>query len=202
MKILGLILAAGFSSRMGDFKPLLLFENKTFIINIIEKLNSCCDRIFIVVGFNKDSLIQNVNGELEPQLRNKIILIENTHYSEGMFSSIQAGLHEMDTYLADDDYVILHLIDQPHIPLYVYEKLVEVANRERSEIIIPSYNMKAGHPIVFSKKIVEQVLASSVTSNLKKIIQQNKDSIHYLNVDNEQIIQDVDTQKDKEEFLS
>ncbi|MFH1528500.1 MAG: NTP transferase domain-containing protein [Bacteroidota bacterium] len=39
-KIHGLILSAGLSGRMGKFKPLLHYKGKSFIQNIVFKLNS------------------------------------------------------------------------------------------------------------------------------------------------------------------
>jgi len=202
MKIFGLILAAGYSSRMGDFKPLLLFEEKSFIINIIEKLDSCCERIFIVVGHSKNTLITHVKKSIKTSIKSRIMYIENKNFSDGMLSSIQAGLKAIKKNISQDDYVMLHLVDQPHIPVNVYAHLADEAKNRKHDIIIPSYNMNAGHPIVFNRKILEQVLLAAATSNLKEIIQKNKDRIQYLEVDDEQVLQDINTQEDKEEFLS
>lgn len=201
MKILGLILAAGYSSRIGSFKPLLQYEDKAFIIHIIEKLLSCCERVFIVVGFQKEQLIAHIEKFLEPHLNDRIVFIENKHFHDGMFSSIQAGLRAIEPELNDEDRVMLHLVDQPHIPEYVYKKLAECAESEDYEIVIPSYKKSAGHPIIFGKRIVEQILAAPPTHTLKDIIHKNKDRIHYLDVEAEQIIQNINTPKDRKEFL-
>lgn len=50
MIINGIILSAGFSKRMDNFKPLAIFNDNTFIQNIILKLNSICDQIIIVTN--------------------------------------------------------------------------------------------------------------------------------------------------------
>ena len=52
MKISGLIVAAGLSSRMKDFKPLMKIENKPLILNTINSLRqSQIEDINIVVGY-------------------------------------------------------------------------------------------------------------------------------------------------------
>ncbi len=164
-------------------------------------MNECCDKIFIIVGFNKEQLIEHVKTYLIPAIFNNIIFVENANFSQGMFSSIQAGLHVIDQHMHDEDCVMLHLVDQPHIPIRIYKKLANFALVNNYEILIPSYNMKAGHPILLKKDIIQQVLSVSVTSNLKDIIQQNKAKIHYIDVDSEAILQDINTQKEKEKFV-
>ena len=50
-RIGGLILAAGLSSRMGDFKPLMPLRGKTLIENSIDSLLLCgVDPIVVVLG--------------------------------------------------------------------------------------------------------------------------------------------------------
>ena len=57
MKINGLIVAAGLSSRMKDFKPLMKIDNKPLILNTINSLRqSNIEDITVVVGYRKDDL--------------------------------------------------------------------------------------------------------------------------------------------------
>ena len=53
-KITGLVISAGLSGRMGKFKPLIEFDNKTFLEHIILKLDKICSRIIIVTGYRND----------------------------------------------------------------------------------------------------------------------------------------------------
>ena len=57
MKINGLIVAAGLSSRMKDFKPLMKIDNKPLILNTINSLRqSNIEDITVVVGYRKDDM--------------------------------------------------------------------------------------------------------------------------------------------------
>ncbi len=56
MKIEGIILAAGLSSRMGKFKPGLKFNNKTLISINIEAMSAFCSTIIVVGGHQINAL--------------------------------------------------------------------------------------------------------------------------------------------------
>ena len=75
MKINGLIVAAGLSSRMKDFKPLMKIDNKPLILNTINSLRqSNIEDITVVVGYRKDDLkdLQLTIKVDEKEVRNKI----------------------------------------------------------------------------------------------------------------------------------
>lgn len=201
-KIYGLILAAGYSSRMDDFKPLVLYDQKPFIEHIINKLAAVCDEILIVTGFNRyvleDSVKAIYNGR--PILK-KIDFVHNKDFAKGMFSSVQVGLKELFPEMQKDDYVMLHLIDQPHIPEAVYEKLVLEARSSTRKVILPSYEKKAGHPIMLSKSVVEKIIDTPVSDNLRNILRNFHDEISYIEILDESIVQDVNTQEERERYL-
>ena len=77
-KIFALILSAGLSGRMKMFKPLADYKGKTFLNNIIIKLDKICDEIIIVTGFNSDELktetIKSLNDDNQSEVikKNKI----------------------------------------------------------------------------------------------------------------------------------
>ncbi len=197
-----MILAAGYSSRMDDFKPLVLYDQKPFIEHIINKLAAVCDEILIVTGFNRyvleDSVKAIYNGR--PILK-KIDFVHNKDFAKGMFSSVQVGLKELFPEMQKDDYVMLHLIDQPHIPEAVYEKLVLEARSSTRKVILPSYEKKAGHPIMLSKSVVEKIIDTPVSDNLRNILRNFHDEISYIEILDESIVQDVNTQEERERYL-
>ena len=90
-KIYGLILSAGLSGRMKMFKPLANYKGKTFIHNIILKLNPVCEKIFIVTGFNSEKLKYEITKTFsnEKELLSKINFVYNENYKQGMFTSLQ-----------------------------------------------------------------------------------------------------------------
>ena len=120
-----LILSAGLSGRMVKFKPLAEYNGKTFINNIILKLDQVCDKIIVVTGFNSDELMERLIGEIkqfdQTELVKKISFVHNDNYENGMFTSLQKGL----TQARECEWVLYHLVDQPGLPEEFYKEFVE-----------------------------------------------------------------------------
>ncbi|MBU0474116.1 MAG: NTP transferase domain-containing protein [Bacteroidetes bacterium] len=183
--ITALITAAGFSSRMGAFKPLLLYYGKSFLVNIIDKLNPICDKIVVVTGY-KASLIET---ELKSLPENdKIQTVFNNNFKDGMFSSLQVGLNNS----LDSDWILYHFIDQPNLQTKFYEDLFSQIE-DSFDWIQPQFDQKSGHPILLNKRMISIISSLSKTSNLKEISSQTDIRKKYWNCNHPEILNDVDT---------
>ena len=88
--VTALVLAAGFSERMGDFKPLMMLGGMTVLERVIRLFQSVgVDRIHVVVGHRSDELSSLID-------RWGARSIVNARYAEGMFSSVAAGVSSLD----------------------------------------------------------------------------------------------------------
>ena len=119
-KIYGLLLSAGLSSRMGKFKPLINYNGKSFVQNIVLRLNSVCEKIIIVTGFNKTEVEDNLN-----QLKTaNIEFVFNPEFEKGMSTSLKTGLK----LAVNSNWILYHFIDQPGLydPIKMLAKLKEV----------------------------------------------------------------------------
>lgn len=183
--ITALITVAGLSSRMGAFKPLLLYNGKSFLVNIIEKLNPICDKIVIVTGY-KASLIETELKSL-PQ-NDKIKTVFNENFKDGMFSSLQVGLNNS----LNSDWILYHFIDQPNLQTTFYEDLFSQIE-DSFDWIQPQFDQKNGHPILLNKRMMSIINSSPKTSNLKEISSQTGIRKKYWLCKHPQILNDVDT---------
>jgi molybdenum cofactor cytidylyltransferase len=89
----GLILAAGLSSRMGDFKPLMPFRGKTLIESTIDSMLAAgVKQIVIVLGYRRNE----IESVLRLHYGKEIIYASNPHYeTTDMLTSIKYGLRSM-----------------------------------------------------------------------------------------------------------
>ena len=87
--ITAIVLAAGFSSRMGKCKLDLPFKSHTIIEEVLWQLSkTSVEEVFVVTGHYKnriDNLLSN---------RADISIVHNPNYALGMTSSIQCGIKE------------------------------------------------------------------------------------------------------------
>ena len=130
--IYSLILSAGLSGRMGKFKPLLNYNGKSFIQNIVFKLYSVCDKIMVVTGYKANEVDENVN---QLNLPSKIEFIYNESFEKGMFTSLQAGLAKA----MESDWIMYHFVDQPGLPEVFYKKFVE----QIDDVFFTGWRLKA-----------------------------------------------------------
>lgn len=193
--ITGLILSAGKSGRMGKFKPLINYKDKSFLKNVIINLDPVCDKIIIVTGFNstelKEKIVEQFENNKELIIKDKLLFVENPVFEKGMFTSLQKGLSQA----IDADWVLYHFVDQPGLPKDFYLDFIGQIDSV-SNWIQPSYNNRNGHPILIKNELFEIILKPDENSNLREIsrepvVRKKLWECYYQNV-----LQDIDTEED------
>lgn len=194
--IYGLIVAAGLSDRMGAYKPLLKYESKSFVQNIIEKINSVCDKIIIVTGFRSKDIENEINRNIKQDIIQKIKFVFNEEFSKGMFSSLQKG----SEVCSDVDWILYHFIDQPSLPAKFYNNFVQQI-KEQYDWIQPVIDGRKGHPILFGNKMKEKIIGANLNSNLRDLSQQEINK-KYWQCHFKQIFDDIDNIDDYNNLLN
>lgn len=182
--VAAVILAAGFSSRMGAFKPLLQLGNSTMIEKVVDTVLQVAERVLVVVGFQKERIMGLRNWE--PQ----VVFVVNENYPKGMFSSVKAGVAQVK-----EARFFIALADQPHIPIVVYRQLLAAASA--ADVILPVYQNRRGHPLLLSSAVREAILRADEndpTVTLKRII--SRFNIHEVAIEQQAIHFDIDTPED------
>jgi molybdenum cofactor cytidylyltransferase len=183
MGIEGIILAAGLSSRANAFKMTLKLGSKTIIEHAIDNMLKACDRIILVGGYRIEEL------ELIVKRYENVELTLNENYLEGMFSSVKKGLG-----CIKGDRFFFTPGDYPLIDVEVYTELL----KHDGEVVIPTYEGRRGHPVLFKSSTAEEILREDKYSNLREYIQ-SKDSV-LVPVNCMGILKDVDRIEDYEEM--
>lgn len=195
MNINGIIISAGFSKRMDNFKPLAIFKGNTFIHNIILKLNTICDQIIIITGYKREELkneiIKDLTKDKYASIIKKIDFVYNANFNKGMFGSIQAGISKHD----NSEWVLLHQVDQPGLPQKFYIDFISQINNEYNWIQ-PSFKNKYGHPILIKKSLYNLILNERIESNLGIISKNKKIKKKIWDCNYKEILQDIDTNED------
>jgi len=189
-----IILAAGLSSRMIHFKPLMIYNEVTFLEAIINKVINYVHKVIVVTGYNSDKIEALLSSKYDNK---KVITIFNPKYNNSMYISLLKGLELVEP----NNFVLYHFVDQPTIPNEFYAKFFDQIDKE-SYIIQPVYKNKKGHPLIFSFNFCKHLLNSNIDSNLKIEMSKFKDSIKYWNCEYEQILKDYDTIEDYQTIQS
>lgn len=191
-KVSAIVLAAGLSRRMGEENKLFLPVNDRPMVEwVIEKVaQSTADEV-IIVG-SELSL-----DRFEKWKSDRVQVINNPHYQNGMTSSIQAGVQ-----VASGDGYMICLGDQPKIEISTYNELIAAFQssfaQNEGSIVLPFYDGKKGNPVIFSAIYREDILNHTEPEGCKEIVQANKHHLTKVDVSDSGILMDVDTREDYE----
>jgi molybdenum cofactor cytidylyltransferase len=179
---------------MGRLKQLLPYGGHTVIEQIVSVLlASPVDEVLVVTGHERRAV--------ETALAKwPVLTVFNPDYAQGeMLSSVQAGLWAV---AAESQAALVAVGDMPAIEGNVVAKLIE-AYRVAGEkhIYIPSYQMRAGHPVLVPRPYWKAILSLPRDDNLRSVLRARNTHVHWVVVDTASVLRDIDTPADYQHEL-
>ena len=188
--VVGIVLAAGMSTRMGRLKQLLPLGGRPAIQWIVEVLIGRLDQVIVVLGHRAD--------EIAPVVADYPVQTAiNTEYDLGMLSSVQCGIRGVDE---GADYLMC-LGDQPQIDGAVVDQVLQTAKQVETGMVIPANQGKRGHPIFIRNTYRREILALGLDGGLNELMRKYPEDIHELVVGQSGILEDMDTPADYQREL-
>ena len=183
--ISAVILAAGASRRMGQPKMLLPWGDTTVIGQVVRTvLTSGAVRPVVVTGRSSQEVQEALRGL-------PVYFAHNPGYATNeMLQSLQIGIASLPGEAAA---FLVVLGDQPQIEGEVIAQVCREFQAGGAALIIPSYQMRRGHPWLVTEALWAELLSLPATATLRQFLNQHAGEIHYLNVDSPSILMDLDT---------
>jgi len=190
-----LILAAGEGSRLGGYpKALLKKDGESLLKRFVQSIQTLKPlETLIVTGFYADQIEAEI-ALLKRHVESPITCVKNAEPELGQSSSVRLGLESLKS---DYDALLVVLCDQPNIASVEIAALLEQfqSKSAHQEIVLPMVNGRRGNPVLFSKEIIQKVLAISGMA-CRPFMDQHPDLIKLFVTDNQAYLMDVDTQAD------
>lgn len=197
MKVNGIILAAGLSSRMKVFKPLLKLNEKTIIENAIDSMfNSGVNKVVVVLGYR--------GKELEDFLYSKynksyLTCIYNHRYAEtDMLTSIKIGISALDK--CDAFYILPG--DMPAINTRTFTTVKEGMIESKAMISFPTINGHRKHPPLISWGLRSYIIDFNSNGGLRELWKLFENKIVEVKVDDLGCMMDADTKEDYNKIIN
>lgn len=190
MQTAAIIVAAGMSSRMGDFKPMLNIGSISIAQRIVANFHQAgVDKIVMITGYNATTLERHLSG-------NGIIFLRNENYeTTQMFDSAKIGLE----YLKDKcDRILFTPVDIPLFTSATVRTLIESG----AELACPVCEGQQGHPILIASRLVDSILADSGEGGLKGAISRCGVEQQEIEVEDAGVLHDADTPEDYRTLLN
>ena len=184
-----LIVAAGMSSRMGDFKPMLSIGSISIAQRVVATFQQAgVDKIVMITGYNATLLERHLAG-------NGIVFLRNEDYrTTQMFDSVCIGLR----YLRDKcDRVLFTPVDIPLFTAATVRALLETD----APLACPAVAGETGHPTLIAASLFDRILADGGGQGLRGALDRCGEELRLIAVEDRGILHDADTPEDYKALL-
>ena len=184
MQTAALIVAAGMSSRMGDFKPMLSIGSITIAQRVVATFHQAgIEKIVMVTGYQAVTLERHLSGS-------GVIFLRNDHYeTTQMFDSVKIGLE----YLMDKcDRVLFTPVD---VPLFTAETVRRLLDANAA-LACPVCDGQQGHPLLISAALLPKILSDCGEQGLKGAVSRCGTAMTAVAVNDPGTLRDADTPED------
>ena len=182
-----IILAAGESKRMTKPKPLLTFGDHTFLEQIISVLKlSDVDQITVVLGAQAETVKKSI-------VLSETNIVINKDYSKGQLSSLIVAI-EYTT--KETEAILVCLVDMPFITKEVVDEIISKFKQTNNPIIVPIFNKKRGHPVLFSRSLFNELINAPQEQGARYVLYSNEEKILELDTPESGILVGINTPDD------
>jgi molybdenum cofactor cytidylyltransferase len=185
-EIAAIILAAGRSRRMGAFKPLLPFGDRTVIESCINNLRAAdVDEIVVVVGHRAEEVRQQLKGF-------DLSFAVNPDPASEMSASIALGVEQVPS---NAKALLLALVDHPAVPPEVIRVLIDEWKRGAA-LVQPEHAGRGGHPVLIDMAYRDELLALDPAQGLRALFAAHREQVRRVPVESPYVARDMDTWED------
>jgi molybdenum cofactor cytidylyltransferase len=188
-KPLGVLLAAGQSSRFGHNKLLHpLIDNIPMLLLSAEKLSRILPGSIVVIN----SELISLRSQLESLGLNVVV---NDQAEQGMGSSIACAIRASESINSDAGGWLIMLADMPYIETRTIEMLARQLE-QGANLVAPIYRQQRGHPVGFSRLYKNELLGLNQDTGARDILKKHHRELSLLPVDDEGVLIDIDRPAD------
>lgn len=187
------VLAAGYSSRMGCFKPMLDIGGSPAIERVIHTLLQGGISSVVVVTGHQQQLLEPIISRMGAHN------VVNERFPEGMFTSVQKGISVLPE---DISGCLLTLVDYPLIEPEVIRLLLDRHEVHPGQFLVPTFQGKKGHPLMIPLHYRQEILADQGKEGLKGITRRHEEQVIRVPVETESVVLDMDTPEAYQELLA
>jgi CTP:molybdopterin cytidylyltransferase MocA len=162
------ILSGGASRRMGSPKALVEYQGKPFLEHLLSVTKHPAIGVRrVVLGPDADAIANGI--ALAP---GEIVI--NHDWEKGQLSSIHAALKTLPP---DTDGILLCPVDHPLVSVALVASLIETFLASRAPVVVPNYQGRRGHPVIFSASVYQELLNAPLEQGARTVVWAHKGEV-------------------------
>jgi molybdenum cofactor cytidylyltransferase len=187
--VLGVVLAAGGSTRMGRPKQLAELDGRPLLAHVLAAVDDApVDRVVVALGGAADAVLDRVElGRAEP------LVVEG--WAAGMGHVLASVLPRAG---GDWEAVVVLLGDQPLVPGRAVARVVEAWRAGAGPMVTATYDGRPGHPKLFDRRLLPDLLRLTGDTGARDLLAAHPDRVHRVEVGDLGSDADIDVEADLE----
>ena len=187
VRVSAILLGAGESKRMGMNKLALPWGRKTVFERCLRALlQSKVNEIVVVLS----AKTREMRSLLESA---GVKVVMNPFSKKGMSTSIRSGVRAVDP---GSEGILIALGDHPFLKSRTIDALMGAFVRGKGMIVIPRFQGKKGHPVIFHRSYQKELLNLKGDVGARSVIERHPEEVWVVDVRSEGVVRDIDTQDD------
>ncbi len=146
---------------MGSPKALLPYQGRPFLEHLLEVTTHP------QIGLRRVVLGADATSIAKVSALQATDIVINEEWEKGQLSSIQAALRSLP---AGTDGILLCLIDHPLVSASLVGDLIERFHATKQNIVLPVYDGRRGHPVIFSSALYEELLRAPHEKGARAVV--------------------------------
>jgi molybdenum cofactor cytidylyltransferase len=185
--VLGLVLAAGGSTRMGRPKQLAELDGRPLLAHVLAAASGgALDRVVVALGGAAGEVLDRVDlGRAEP------LVVEG--WAAGMGHVLATTLAQAG---GDWRAVVVLLGDQPLVTGPAVARVVEAWRAGAGPVVTATYGGRPGHPRLFDRRLLPDLLRLTGDTGARDLVAAHPDRVHRVEVGDLAGDADVDVEAD------
>lgn len=181
VRVVGVVLAAGRSERMGAQKALLEIAGRSFLEAVLDTMSEVgVQRRIVVAGPNATALERHIP---------RGVLLVGPGTGPQPIDSIRVALQSCE----GADAILVWPVDHPHVAAETVRALVDAYAEFTPPIVAPSFRGRRGHPMIWNRVTWEALRGDPAGDAGGARAVARRFSVHHVVVDDLAVIEDIDT---------
>jgi molybdenum cofactor cytidylyltransferase len=186
-KLAAIVLAAGYSSRMLEWKPFLPLGEKPVLTHVVETLRQASvEDIVVVAGHRAEEMMPRLTAL-------GVCGVVNDRYDWGMYESVKTGVQAL---AADTTAFFLWPVDVPLVKAHSLRCISRRFLAGSCRIVYPTFQGERGHPPLISCELISSILQQDPAGGLHQVLADEEAGVREVAVVDEGILLDMDTAED------